>query len=159
MNEPLVHVQIKGLVPTPGGAGLFLEAGGKVATVFIDATVAAAILMAMNGESSPRPSTHELMGACFDGLGVSVTAVVINDVQEETFFARLHLLQENDLGCNVVEVDGRPSDCVALAVRAGAPVYVDRAVWEGCEDVGELFRTMTESEDSDSDPFPGTETE
>jgi len=158
MKEPLVKVSIKGLIPTPGGAGLFMEAEEKIVTVFIDATVATAILLAINGESSERPSTHELIGACFEGLGVSVTAVVINDFQDETFYARLHLLQENDLGCNVVEVDGRPSDCVALALRAGAPVYFHREVWERCDDVSTLFLKMSDPDpEAESDPDSDTE--
>lgn len=149
MNEHLIPVQVKGLIPTPGGAGLFLESEGKIITLFIDAAVSAAILSAMNDDPPPRPLTHDLMTACFEGLGVSITAVVINDYQDDTFYARLHLLQENDLGCNVVEVDGRPSDCVALAVRVGAPLYVDREVWNRCDDVQRVFRQLTEEPPGD----------
>lgn len=149
MNDELVPVELKGLVPTPGGAALFFHGEEKVITMFVDASVASAIQMAMNGDSPPRPLTHDLMMSAFAGLGVSVSSVVINDFSEETFYARLHLSQENELGKNLVEIDGRPSDCLVLALRAEAPVYVARSVWDGAEDMSAVLKKMQGEEDGD----------
>ncbi len=142
MNTPPVQIQIKALIPTPGGAALFLGTEDKVMCVFIDTVVAGALAMAMNGESAPRPLTHDLMLSAFDGLGVKVTDVMIHDFQEDTYFAKLHLAQENDLGRNFLEIDARPSDCMVLSVRTGAPVYVDGEVWAQTEDMSEMFAKL-----------------
>ncbi|MCC5846765.1 MAG: bifunctional nuclease family protein [Verrucomicrobia bacterium] len=142
MNAPPVQIQIKALIPTPGGAALFLGADSKVMCVFIDTVVASALLMAMNGETPPRPLTHDLMLSAFDGLGVKITDVMVYDFQDETYFAKLHLAQENDLGRNFLEIDARPSDCMVLAVRTGAPVYVDGEVWAQTEDMSEMFEKL-----------------
>lgn len=128
---------------------MFFHGEEKVITMFVDASVASAIQMAMNGDSPPRPLTHDLMMSAFAGLGVSVSSVVINDFSEETFYARLHLSQENELGKNLVEIDGRPSDCLVLALRAEAPVYVARSVWDGAEDMSAVLKKMQGEEDGD----------
>lgn len=151
MNEELVPVELKGLVPTPGGAALFLQGEEKIITMFVDAGVASAIQMALNGDVPPRPLTHDLMLSAFAGLGVTVSSVVINDFAEETYFARLHLTQENELGKNLVEIDGRPSDCLVLALRAEAPLYVARPVWDGAEDMSAVLKKMQGDADGDGE--------
>lgn len=142
-----VSVQLKGIVPTPAGAGIFLSSGGKMITIFIDAAVASSILMAMEGETPPRPLTHDLMVSVFQGLGIQMVAGLITEFRDETFFAKLHLLQENELGREVVEIDARPSDCVALAVRLDAPLFVDKSVWETAEDMSGVYHTLKQLED------------
>lgn len=84
-----------------------------------------AIAMGMEGAQAVRPLTHDLMAETVRRLGASVQKVIIRDFQEGAFLATLVL--ENKDG-SVVEVDSRPSDAVALAVRAGAPVYCDPVV-------------------------------
>jgi bifunctional DNase/RNase len=135
MGDSLIPVEIKGIVPTPGGAGVFLSDGRKIMAIFIDSSVAAAINMAMIGEKKSRPLTHDLMQSIFEGLGVTVRQVVINDYEDETYYARLHLEQENELGRSLLEIDARPSDSIALAVRQEAPIFVAAKVWEAAEDM------------------------
>lgn len=131
-----ILVAIKGLVPTPTGCGVFLGNGeGKVIAIFVDHSVAAAITMFMHKIKKPRPLTHDLIANIFAGLGVEVEKVVVNDLKEDTFYARLYLKQENELGRQFIEIDARPSDSIAIALHRGCPIYVASTVWEKAEDM------------------------
>lgn len=134
MNTDL-HVQVKGLVPTQSGCGVFLGNENKVIAIFVDHGVAAAITMFLHGIKKPRPLTHDLIGSIFAGLGVKLQKVVVSDLKDETFYAKIYLYQENELGKNIVEVDARPSDSIALAIQQGCPIYVSRHVWDNAEDM------------------------
>jgi uncharacterized protein len=79
---------------------------------------ASAIAMAIEGFEPPRPQTHDLLKLILDRLGVKVSGILIDDVRDETFFAQISLTS----GETVVEVDSRPSDAIALALRAEAPI-------------------------------------
>lgn len=130
-----IPVQVKGLVPTPSGSGVFLTNGEKVIAIFVDPNVAAAITMFLQNLQKPRPLTHDLIGNIFSGLGVRAQKVVINDLQEDTFYARLHLIQQSDLGTNLVEIDSRPSDAIAISLQQRCPISVNPDVWERAEDM------------------------
>ena len=128
-------VSVKGLVPTPTGCGIFLQHGAKAIAIFVDHSVAAAITMSMNKIRKPRPLTHDLIGNILAGLGVTAQKVVIHDLRDETYYARISLLQENELGKSLAEVDSRPSDAIALALQLGCPIYVSPSVWAQAEDM------------------------
>ena len=130
-----IPVEIKGLVPTPAGTGVFLGHGDKAIAVFIDSAVAMAITMQIEKVERPRPLTHDLINSIFLGLGIRAVRVVIHDLKEGTFYARLHLLQENEGGRQVAEIDARPSDCLAIALQQKCPVLVTRSVWEAADDM------------------------
>lgn len=140
MSEPLVSVTIAGLIPTPGGAGIFLTDDEKVMAIFVDSSVATAIGMAMEGTQKPRPLTHDLMSTVLNSFGVQVRKIVINDHEDDTFFARLHLEQHNELGDNIAEIDARPSDCITLATLHKAPIFVAPHVWDNAEDMSWALR-------------------
>ena len=73
--------------------------------------------------------------------------VVVNDVKSETFFARLIVSCENELfERKIIELDGRPSDCIALAISHKAPIYVAREVWDEVEDRSDLLRQIEEND-------------
>ncbi len=135
MNKEDILVSVKGLIPTPTGCGVFLSNNGKVITIFVDHSVAAAITMFLHGIKKPRPLTHDLIGHILAGLEVRIDKVVINDLKDDTFFARLYMTQESELGKNVLEIDARPSDSMALALQQGCPIYVSRHVWDSAEDM------------------------
>ncbi len=135
MNKDDIPVEVKGLAPTPTGCGVFLSNGAKTITIFVDHSVAAAITMFMHGIKKPRPLTHDLIANIFAGLDIRVQKVVINDLREDTYFARLYLVQESELGRHVVEVDARPSDSIAIALQQQCPVYVTQSVWDTAEDM------------------------
>jgi bifunctional DNase/RNase len=78
----------------------------------------------VRGETPPRPLTHDLLLNAVEQLGGEVQDIVISDLQEHTYFAKLRVRQEGEL----VEIDCRPSDAIALAVTAKVPIYVSEDV-------------------------------
>ncbi|MDH3745754.1 MAG: bifunctional nuclease family protein [Acidobacteriota bacterium] len=92
--------------------------------IWIGVFEAQAIAMRIEGVDSPRPMTHDLLQASVKELGGVVTRIVITDLHENTFFAEVHLARNGESAV----VDSRPSDAIALALRAEAPVFVMPAV-------------------------------
>lgn len=80
-----------------------------------------AIALELEKIPTPRPMTHDLIKSVLDALDARVSKVVVNDLRENTFFALIHLM----VGGAEVTVDSRPSDAIALALRVGAPIFVD----------------------------------
>jgi len=130
-----IPVTIKALVPTPTGCGVFLTDGGKTIAIFVDHAVAAAITMAMHDVQKPRPLTHDLIQNILAGLGVVLQRVVINDLKDDTYFARLFMYQQLESGRNMLEIDARPSDSIALALQLKAPVFVTADVLARADDM------------------------
>lgn len=130
-----VPVTIKAIVPTPTGCGVFLTDGAKVIAIFVDHSVAAAITMAMHEVRKPRPLTHDLMFNILSGLDVILQKVVINDLKEDTYFARLFLSQQLESGKNMLEIDARPSDSIALALLYRAPLFITEDVLARADDM------------------------
>lgn len=153
--SPDILVTVKGLVPTPTGCGVFLTNGEKVIAIFVDHSVAAAITMFLHKIKKPRPLTHDLIASIFAGLGVQAQKVVINDLHDDTFFARLFLVQESELGRNLVEIDARPSDSIALALQQGCPVFVAEKVWAKADDMSWALEQAAQAEDGDNLPEDG----
>jgi bifunctional DNase/RNase len=87
------------------------------------------------------------MNQIFDGFGIAVERVVITELRNSTYFARLILKQENELGKKLVEVDARPSDCIALATARKRPILVARRLFDEVEDMSELLTKMNENTD------------
>jgi hypothetical protein len=94
--------------------------GKRILPIWIGIFEAQSILIALEGVKLPRPLTHDLLQNMLQSLGARVTKVVINALKDNTYFAKINLLV-ND---NVMEIDSRPSDAIALALRASAPIYV-----------------------------------
>jgi len=149
MKDDRVQVSIKGVVPTPGGSGVFLQAEEKTISIFVDPMATRALSLALEGEAAPRPLTHDLMISVFGGLGVQMKEVNIHLVQDETYFARLTLQQKNELGTNILEIDARPSDGIILAVHLDAPITVSRTVWDSAEDMTWALQQIQPPEEDD----------
>lgn len=88
--------------------------------ILIGPSEAQAISQGMEGLKLPRPMTHDLLKNVIDGLGAKVTRIVIHDLKDETYYAKVILASEK----GEIEVDARPSDAIALALRVDAPIYV-----------------------------------
>lgn len=158
MNKNDIRVTVKGLVPTPTGCGVFLHNEEKTITIFVDHSVAAAITMFMHGIKKPRPLTHDLIANIFAGLDIRVEKVVVNDLKDDTYYARLYIVQESELGRHVVEVDARPSDSIAIALQQDCPIYVAQHVWETAEDMTwALEQAQKEAEQEKDDDEEGGE--
>jgi hypothetical protein len=85
------------------------------------------------------------MQSIFKGFGISVERVVITELKNSTYFARLILQQQNELARKIVEIDARPSDCLALATAQKRPIYVTNALFEQVEDMTEVLERINEN--------------
>lgn len=92
--------------------------------IWIGLFEASAIATELEKISFSRPMTHDLMNELLKNLDIQVTMIEINDLKDNTFFAMIHLLKN----ANAIKVDSRPSDAIALALRANAPIFVDEKV-------------------------------
>jgi bifunctional DNase/RNase len=99
----------------------------RILPIWIGTPEATSILLALEGAEPPRPMTHDLMRNVIEQLGYTVRRVEITRVAEGTFFASL-IVQRDGAGAAELEIDARPSDSIALAIRAGAPLFVAEEV-------------------------------
>ena len=93
--------------------------GNKFLPIWIGHPEAAAILMKLQGANTPRPMTHDLISDMLTEIEVSCTKVSVTELRENTFYASITLAMNG----REIEIDSRPSDAIALAVRAGAPIF------------------------------------
>jgi bifunctional DNase/RNase len=124
-------------------------AGDRYLPIWIGAWEASAIAMRLQGLTAERPLTHDLFAAALERLGVRISRVVISELADETYHAQLHLERDGV----EVEVDSRPSDALALAVRAEADIYADESVLEQAA----LATDPDEALEVDPDDAPGAE--
>jgi bifunctional DNase/RNase len=115
--------------------------GNKFLPIWIGHPEAASILMKLQGASTPRPMTHDLLCEMLGELDVKCTQVAVTELRENTFFASITL----SVNGREMEIDSRPSDAIALAVRAGAPIFAAEEVI--AESAIEFEHNVEESED------------
>jgi len=142
MQTDVVAVITKGVVPTPNGCAVFLGNDDKTFVIYVDQSVGHAIQMTLSGVKKERPLTHDLIGHMFLGLGARLDHVVINDSREGTFFARILIRMENELGKKIIELDARPSDSIVIALQQKRPIYVARAVFDAEEDRTDILERV-----------------
>jgi len=94
--------------------------------IWIGAAEADAIAVKLQGVSQPRPLTHDLLQSMVGALGARIQSIIVSDLKNDTFFAKILLAVDG----NQMEIDSRPSDAIALAVRAQVPIFVDESVLE-----------------------------
>ena len=113
--------------------------GNKFLPIWIGHSEAAAILTKLQSQESPRPMTHDLLSDMLEQLGGQVLRITVTELRENTFYAQITVQQDG----TELEIDSRPSDAIALAIRAEAPIYAaDRVIEESAiefegEDVDE----------------------
>ena len=115
--------------------------GNKFLPIWIGHPEAAAILMKLQGASTPRPMTHDLVSEMLTELDVNCTRVAVTELRENTFYASITL----SVNGRELEIDSRPSDALALAVRSGAPIFAAEDVI--AESAIEFEHDVEESED------------
>ena len=148
MDKQVVEVEVKSVLATSAGSAVFLGNDQKVFVIYVDHSVGSAINMFLHGTPKPRPQTHDLFGDVLIALGAKVERIVINDFTDTVYFARLIIGAENEVQAReIVEIDARPSDSIALAVQANAPIFVAEHVWEAVEDMSTVLKKMEESGD------------
>jgi uncharacterized protein len=100
--------------------------GGKVLPIWVGVFEANAIAVQIENVPTPRPMTHDLLRNVIQDLHATVERIVVTDLKENTFFALIHL----NISGERVAIDARPSDAIALALRASAPIFVEESVIE-----------------------------
>ena len=137
----LVGVRVE--LPTNNPIVLLREADGdhRVLPIFIGAVEATAIAFALQGVTTPRPMTHDLMRDMLAALGASVERVVITELRSATYYAELQL----QMGDQSPTVSSRPSDAIALAARLGTSLYV-------ADDLLDAEGVVLQTEDDDDEP-------
>ncbi|MFL2913702.1 MAG: bifunctional nuclease family protein [Opitutales bacterium] len=147
MNNDSMEVTVKGVMPTSNGCAIFLGNDQKTFVIYVDPAIGNAINMTINQVKKERPLTHDLIGLILRGLETKIERVVINDVDEGTFFARIILQMENELGKKIIELDARPSDSIVLALQMKQPIHVANKVLENVEDMSEILERILRKQD------------
>ena len=124
-NEP-VEVRIVELEPTPAGVSITLRAVNSRESIhmLIGLAEGESIVQAMRGRRPPRPMTHDLLKNLLLGLNVHVHKVVVSELKDDTFYALIWMEKDGQ----VMSVDSRPSDALALALRVDCPIFVEDEV-------------------------------
>ncbi|MDE3018995.1 MAG: bifunctional nuclease family protein [Nitrospirota bacterium] len=108
--------------------------------IWVGKSEASAISFALEGVAAPRPMTHDLMKAVLDAAGAKVISVVVTDLKDNTYYARVHLMSED----SEYSIDARPSDAIALALRADAPIFAKEDVirQQATEELGQWLENL-----------------
>jgi hypothetical protein len=150
MKKDVVPVQIRGILPnTDSGCALFVGNDEKVFVINIEPQIGAVIGMFLSQTPQKRPLTHDLINRIFQGFGITVERVVITDLKNSTYFARLILQQQNEVARKIVELDARPSDCLAIAAAQKKPIFVTTSLFDQVEDMSEVLNRINETGSSE----------
>lgn len=161
-----VRVDIIGLSTSPSSGGAYAlvlgeSDGSRRLPIIIGAFEAQAIALELEKIQPPRPMTHDLLRDIFETMEAEVTDIVIDELREGTFFAKIRYLHDGV----EAQLDARPSDAVALAVRVDAPIYVDASVLEeagipmedeGVSSVSAAMSTAEVEEEAEDEPRGNT---
>lgn len=128
MFSELIQLSFDKIMQTRAYTVIVLSGQNKNFAIYTDPSIGKTLQLFLTEVESPRPLTHEFIDRIFEGMEVRVKQVVINDVQDTIYYARLFL--EQDIGDirHIIEIDARPSDCLTLALMNNAPVYCTREV-------------------------------
>ena len=151
MKQDVVPVQIRGILPANSGCALFVGNDEKVFVINVEPQMGQVIGMFLRDTPKERPLTHDLMANVFKGFGITVERVVITELKNSTYFARLILQQQNELNSarKIVEIDARPSDCLAIATAQKRPIFVTTTLLGQVEDMSEALERMNEAGESE----------
>ncbi len=147
MSTEMIQVQVEKISfypPSKGYAVLLKESlGNRYLPVIVGSFEAQSIALALEEVQMPRPMTHDLFCNILEELNIEIREVLISNLTDGTFFSKISLAGEMGSG----EVDSRPSDAIALALRVGAPIYVTEAVMEEAS-VQELTEAVVSQADN-----------
>jgi bifunctional DNase/RNase len=135
----LIPMSIKGLMLDPVSNSPIVVLRDEEEKFFLPIWVgifeANAIALQLENVATPRPMTHDLLKNALSELNARVTRIVINDLKDSTFFAQIRVLVNRGGGDQTLELDARPSDAIALALRADAPIYVAQSVLDQAQTI------------------------
>ena len=107
------------------------QEGQRVLPIWVGVFEANAIALQIENVQTPRPMTHDLLKNVIDDLRGQVDRIVVSELKENTFYARIHMTSEG----RALEVDARPSDAIALALRTHSPIFVEETVIQSARSV------------------------
>ena len=145
MKNDVVPVEIRGILPANSGCAIFVGNDEKVFVIQVEQNMGAVIGMFLRDTPKERPLTHDLMNNVFKGFNISVERAIITDLKATTYYARLVLQQQNELGRKLVEIDARPSDCLALATAQKRPLFVTASLFNQVEDMSKWLDEINEN--------------
>lgn len=128
MQSELIQLTFDKIVQTRAYTVVVLGTTEKRFAIYTDPNIGKTLQMFLTEVERPRPLTHDLIDKIFQGFDIKVKQVVINDVQDTIYFARLFLEQRRSGIRHILEIDARPSDCLTIALMSNAPVYCTREV-------------------------------
>ena len=152
MTKDVIQVKIRGILPVNNGEAVFLGNKQKVFVIQIERTMGETIKMFIQKKAKPRPLTHDLMTHCLQGFGITVDRIIITELRGTTYYARMILQQRNELGRKIVELDARPSDCLALATAQKRPIFVSSELFNEVEDMSHILDEIKKSSSDDETP-------
>lgn len=130
MFRELVQLTFDKIMQTRTYTVVVLGTPEKRFAIYTDPIIGKTLQLYLTGQEKPRPLTHDFINNIFNGFSIRIKQVVINDLQDTTYFARLFLeLQIGPLK-HILEIDARPSDCITLALMNNVPVFCTREVLE-----------------------------
>jgi hypothetical protein len=153
-----IEVEVVGLSANAGRTGAFALilkeiAGYRRLPILIGSFEAQAIALPLEGTKPPRPLPHDLIKSFCDNLGATIVEVFIDELKDSTFYAKI-ILEYSSI---TTEIDSRPSDAIALAVRTGAPIYVSSDVMDIASykpsEIPDYMEQNEEDEDEDDSDF------
>jgi bifunctional DNase/RNase len=130
MLQDYVQLAFDRIIQTHAYTAVVLRDKDLRFAIFSDSTVGRFLQLHLSGENRVRPQTHDLLSTILQAYEVRVKQILINDVEDTTFFARLFLEMTKDGLRQIVEIDARPSDCIILAFLHNAPVFCAKHVME-----------------------------
>lgn len=142
VKQNIHPISIKSIIPTSNGSAVFLCGKQKIFVLYVDKGIGESIQMAIDKVQHERPLSHNLITHMLDGLGAKVERVIINDVHDGTYFARLIISMENEIGHKIVELDSRPSDSIILALHSDKPIYASDNVIDKVDDMSEIYQKI-----------------
>lgn len=145
MSNDVVPVEIRELFQTPNGCAIFIGNAEKVFVIQVEQMMGQVIAMFLRDTPKDRPLTHDLILSLLRGFSITIERVVITELKNSTYYARLILQEQNELGRKLVEIDSRPSDCLALAVALKRPLFVAAALFAQLEDMSETLQRIKEN--------------
>jgi len=145
MKNDVLPIEIRGILPANSGCAIFVGNDEKVFVIQVEHNMGAVINMFMRDTPKERPLTHDLMNNIFKGFNITVERAVITELKNSTYFARLILKQQNELGTKLVEIDARPSDCLAIATAQKRPIFVTSSLFNQVEDMSKWLEEINES--------------
>ncbi len=124
------------------------DVNGRWLPIVVGTTEAQAIALQLEGIMPPRPLTHDLMKNLMDSIKVEISRIVINDLRDNTYFAAISVKLKKE----TYEIDARPSDAIALALRMQAPIYVDEKVMKKAAVLDQVASSRSRADNSER-PF------